>query len=136
MRKTTEIKVNRTFSQDEYEKLKIPLLPESMDNKWKTEFKDNVLSFYRSWTGICIYEVYFEEMTAVKAAINNDKYQNIIKEDNYNIMIIDFIIHNLILGKPIKFPIRKQDYDNTPRGLFQHQLIGTNYPESVISFKE
>ena len=47
----------REFTQEEYELIRHGLIPEAMEDKWFIFLEDDVLYFYRSWTGNCIYQL-------------------------------------------------------------------------------
>jgi len=55
------ITLNRRFSPDEMERIRFGFAPPDMDYKWFMYYRDGVLSMHRSWTGTCVYRVWFRE---------------------------------------------------------------------------
>jgi hypothetical protein len=49
--------LDRTFTEEEYQLLSLGLIPEVMEDKWFIYLDGDWLSFHRSWTGYCIYQV-------------------------------------------------------------------------------
>jgi hypothetical protein len=54
--------VVRMFDDSRMERLKMGMIPESMDDKWFVYSESNTLYFHRSWTGIGVFEVTFKEV--------------------------------------------------------------------------
>lgn len=46
------------YSAEEYARLGIGLVAQTMDDKWFSRLDENILSFYRSWTGVEIFRVH------------------------------------------------------------------------------
>lgn len=53
--------VEKTYTRDEFARLRFGVVPNSMDEKWFIYFEPPWLYIHRSWTGLCIYQVRFEE---------------------------------------------------------------------------
>jgi hypothetical protein len=49
--------LDRTFTEEEYQLLRLGLIPEVMEDKWFIYLDGDWHSFHRSWTGYCIYQV-------------------------------------------------------------------------------
>ena len=49
--------LNRTFTDEEYQLLSLGRIPEVMEDKWFIYLDGDWISFHRSWTGYCIYQV-------------------------------------------------------------------------------
>jgi hypothetical protein len=49
------------FDSTEFEKIKIGLIPQQMEDKWFIFFEDNWLYFHRSWTGFCLFKIKIEQ---------------------------------------------------------------------------
>ena len=56
-----QILFQRTFTPDEYAKIKAGHIPTEMDDRWFAFFEEPWIYFHRSWTGYCIYQVRLEE---------------------------------------------------------------------------
>lgn len=57
MIRMTPLRFEASFSDQEYERMSLGLIPASMDDKWFIFEEDNTLFFHRSWTDLCIYIV-------------------------------------------------------------------------------
>lgn len=55
------LKWSRTFTDKEYERVKLGEIPLSMDDHWFVYFEDDWLYYHRSWTGMCIFQVHIEK---------------------------------------------------------------------------
>jgi hypothetical protein len=56
-----QIPFERSFTQDEFLRLKRGFLAESMEDRWHIFFKNPWLTFIRSWNGFCVYKVRLEK---------------------------------------------------------------------------
>lgn len=69
----------RAFSRDEFERISLGLKPETMEGKWFIFLDGEWLSFHRSWTGICVYQVRLEQTAnghrVAEAWVNRDPEQ-------------------------------------------------------------
>jgi hypothetical protein len=119
----------------QYEKISLGLIPEVMEDKWFVFMENNILSFHRSWTGVCIYEVHFEKVDdkyLVKEAwVNRDSQQYKEIDSDYDCELLNFLIENLLLGKPIPFPLPSNIAGKLPKGVQQHSISGTGYSEKI-----
>lgn len=77
--KNVKLDLDFFFNKKQSNSIRLGFIPKEMEDKWFSYFKDNVLYQHRSWTGICIYEIYFkstpEGLHAVYAKINRDPDQ-------------------------------------------------------------
>lgn len=72
-----DIEWNKTYSIDDSEIIKQGFLAPNMDYKWDFVFSNNELSIYRSWTGIGLYKLIFENLNGslhVKKALVDSKF--------------------------------------------------------------
>jgi len=127
----------RVFSQFEYEKLKTGLIANSMDEKWNGYFFNDAFYMYRSWTGACIYMFDLkktkEGYVADNTLVNRNSEQYNAKDNEYDVLLLDFLIANLILGESKPFPSRSGN--GLPKGLEQHSVAGTGYSEIKVTRK-
>lgn len=56
-----EIPLNFVYSKQEFEIIRQGFVPKSMDDRWFIYVKDGHIFFHRSWTGVLIYDCFFEE---------------------------------------------------------------------------
>jgi hypothetical protein len=55
-----QLQVNQTFTEEEYQRLQMGVIPHQMEDKWHIHFEENWLFFHRSWTGYCLYQIHLE----------------------------------------------------------------------------
>jgi len=100
--KWNSLSLERCFSKDEAAQLKMGFLPHQMEDKWFIYFENDVLYFHRSWTGYCIYQVFFTQegdaLRITQALVNRDPGQYTetrAKRDEENIsQLIDLFLLN------------------------------------------
>ena len=135
-----KLKFDRLFYLAEYQKITHGLIPAGMDDKWFIFLENDTLFFYRSWTGFCIYQLHFITQNnnyyvdEVWVNRNSEQYKEI--DDHYDIQLLNFLIDNLLLGQNTPFPVSSTVPENLPKGLFQHSVAGTGYPEVKHKSKE
>ena len=121
------------FSAEEFERISHGLIPQAMEDKWLIFLKGTTLHLHRSWTGICVFEVEFEaigaERVVRRALVNRDRAQYCSPDDAYDSALLHFLISTLLLGKPVPFPVPGAWSKGTPKGILQHHIAGTAYPE-------
>lgn len=80
------------FTAQQSALLRMGFVPASQDEKWFSYFADNVLYLHRSWTGICIFKIYFEPhedgLLATHAEVNREPEQYGETEDEHDILLI------------------------------------------------
>lgn len=90
--KRITVPYQKSFSNEEMEKIMLEFKPISMEQRWGVEFYDNCLYFYRSWTKNCIFIANFEQSKIVSLTICRD--EAIYNSENLeeDIMIFESII--------------------------------------------
>jgi len=127
-----KLNIERTFSEEEYNRLSKGFIPEVMEDKWFIFMENNILYFHRSWTGVCIYEVHFDNKLATKEAwVNRDNEQYKAADNEYEESLLTFLISNFLLGQNTPFPMPNNIPGDLPKGIYQHSVSGTGYPEST-----
>ncbi|NVK31888.1 MAG: hypothetical protein HWE20_12840 [Gammaproteobacteria bacterium] len=125
------IDYDRVFTLDEYERLRNGLYARSMNEKWYARFYDNSFYMFRSWSGNCIFEFDLKEVgkgyRVVSARANRNREQYNADDDAYDVLFLDFLVSNLILGESKPYPSRNSS--PLPKGLEQHVASGTSYQE-------
>lgn len=100
----TTVPLNRVYSAEEMERIRMGLVPQEMEDKWFVYWKDGSLYFHRSWTGYCVYVVRFTEETAgwrmVEADVNRDPGQYRETSDERDAEMIPFLVDVLLLRRP------------------------------------
>lgn len=96
------------YTNEEFEKILLGLIPDEMEDKWFIYFSDNWLNFHRSWTGHFIYRIKILH-TEIGYEIfdswvnrNFDEYQYTDIEYDKK-MVID-LIDDLLLKRKSKIP--------------------------------
>ena len=129
---TRILEYSAEFSPEEFERISRGLIPQAMEDKWFIYLEGDVLNFHRSWTGKCIYQVEFAteggKHTVRRALVNRD-HQYQATDDAYDAKLLHFLISNLLLGKHVEFPIPADLPKGMAKGVFQHHIAGTGYPE-------
>jgi hypothetical protein len=68
-----------SLSKDQFGVVKRGFVPREMEQKWLIRFDHSCLNFYRSWTGICVFKVRFDEdgkrVRVVEAWANRNRSQ-------------------------------------------------------------
>src|SRR5258708_3375907 len=123
-----ELVFGRHFTEQEFERISLGVIPKQMDDKWFIFLEDLQLNFHRSWTGHCIYQVRFdkkgEEFLVAEAWVNRgEEYRN--SDDNYDVALLSFLIDNFLLSKNSPFPMPNDLPSNLPKGVYQHSVSGT-----------
>ncbi|MGB6369257.1 MAG: ADP-ribosylglycohydrolase family protein, partial [Thermoanaerobaculia bacterium] len=67
------------YPDEQFEEIRMGLCPLQMEDKWFVYYEEPWLYFYRSWTGMLVYQVRFEPATegyrAVELVVNRDREQ-------------------------------------------------------------
>lgn len=128
--------LNRTYTVEEFNVLARGFVPEVMEHKWFIFMQDNVLSFHRSWTGLCIYKVVFDtgnaEYVVKEALVNRDLEQYNSTDNSYETALLSWLIDGFLLHKRVPFPLPNDLPQSALPGLFQHHIAGTGFLETQI----
>jgi hypothetical protein len=97
------IRVNRDFSAEEMERIKLGFRPNSMDDHWFIFYEEERLYIHRSWTGYCIFIVHFcnEERGYVACELhaNRNPKQCESRDDCYDAQVALWIMDYFLLGR-------------------------------------
>jgi len=108
------IPVDRIFSEEEYQRLQIGLVPQEMEDKWFIYFEEGWLFFHRSWTGRCIYQVRVEpcgpqgvlsasQYRIAETWVSRDASIYRYTDDDHDRALLLFFIERLLLGYDVPF---------------------------------
>jgi len=129
--------IKRTFTTEEFNRLAKGLIPEAMEDKWFIFMEDGTLFFHRSWTGICVYQVHFDNQHRIDEIwVNRDREQYSEVDIEYDGKLLSFLIDNLLLGKNTPFPVPSNLPNKLPQGVYQHHVSGTGFHETQAQIKE
>lgn len=67
--------LNRSFSDEEMDVLRLGSVPKAMEDKWFWYMEGSTLYAHRSWTGNCIYQIEFKEDDNHVVTVNRDPEQ-------------------------------------------------------------
>ena len=123
----------------EYESIALGLIPGMMEDKWFIYLEAGRLYVCRSWTGICIYEVEFEETANSSfrishAWVNRDPVQYKKGDDNHDAQMLLFLIDRLLLDLPVPFPApRNLSFD---QAVYAHNIVGYGRSRNQIEAED
>jgi len=104
----TTVRLDRVFSPDEMDCIRMGFVPMQMEDKWFIYWKDNCLFFHRSWTGFCIYVVRFiaegETWRMIEADVNRDPRQYKVTDDDLDAGLISYLVDVLLLRRQAAMP--------------------------------
>lgn len=136
--KTAQLPYARVFSLEEHARISLGLIPRQMEDKWFIFLEDDRLYLHRSWTGMCVYQIQLQQKEdkyiVTDALVNRDPEQYQETDVNFDAAILNFLVENFLLGKRISFPVPSNLPTDTPKGVYQHHISGSGYPE--IEFKK
>jgi len=127
------------FSEIEGKMIQKGIVPEEMEDKWFVYLEGDYLNFHRSWTGALIYWLKMEQTTTglkvVDSWVNRDEEEYKETDLGYDRKFLNFLIRRMLLNEEVPFPIRQEDQDKEPQGIYQHHLVGRGFPEKRIEKK-
>ena len=122
----TTLRLDRAFSSQEVERIRLGVIPVQMEDKWFIYWKDDSLYFHRSWTGFCVFIVRFAAegrcWRMVEADVNRDPEQYEETNDDRDAALISCLVDRLLLHRPAEFPAFDLPADQ--QVLMQWSLIG------------
>jgi hypothetical protein len=97
------IPVNRDFSEEEMERIKLGFRPDSMDDHWFIFYEKDRLYIHRSWTGYCIFILHFcseaRGYVASELRANRNPKQFGPRGDCYDVQVAFWVIDYFLLGR-------------------------------------
>ncbi|WP_203294398.1 hypothetical protein [Maricaulis parjimensis] len=100
-----DIPYSKSFSAEDFDSIRQGFLPGQMEDKWFIFFENNVLHFYRSWTGVGVFKVEFQS-DADGAHVVSAKAvgESIPSGPVYAAELLGFLIDRKLLGREVPFP--------------------------------
>lgn len=122
----------RIFSLEEFERIRLGLVPAEMEDKWFIYCENHTLNFHRSWTGHHIYAVSLQSLDdntyqVTKAIVNRDGQQYNQQDNSFDASLLGYLIDRLLLGKAVPFPV-PADVPQSQSGIFKHSMVGHATP--------
>jgi hypothetical protein len=94
------------FSPEEYEKIALGSVPQSMDDKWFIYLDGDTLNLHRSWTRFCIYQVKFAcdgaKHAVRRTLVNRNWSLSGANDDISHAALVDSLIRCRLLGERIE----------------------------------
>jgi len=122
----TVISLDRSLEPHEMERVRCGLVPAQMEDKWFIFWEDDALYFHRSWTGFCIYAVYFKRdgdlYRIVSADVNRDPEQYKGVSDERDAELISYLVDTLLLRQSAAFP--RSTHESGESALEKWSLVG------------
>jgi hypothetical protein len=136
--KRKALEFNENYSLAEFDRIRQGLIPIEMEDKWFIFYEAPWLYAHRSWSGICIYAVRFDDASGgasvAESWVNRSQYSE--TRPDYDRALLKFLIDALLLGRRCEFPLPSDVPKDAPDGLFQHVMVGRGYPEATFQVAE
>jgi hypothetical protein len=126
--KHSRLSLQRTFTEQEYERISLGFIPERMEDKWFMFTEEDTLYVHRSWTGNCIYQLALIKEGAnyviSEAFVNRDESQYSGSDDLYDEKLLIFLIDHLLLQQKYPLPLPVSVPAGIATELHHHHVIG------------
>ena len=103
--KRATIPLGHIYSGEELSRIRRGLVPQRLEDQWFIFYEADALFFHRSWTGHCIYVVYFHEagheIRATYVDVNRDSEQNGETDDQRDRELVLELIDVLLLQRTL-----------------------------------
>ena len=122
----------KVYSPEEFDRIKLGLIPKEMEDKWFIYFENQSLNIHRSWTGYHIYQITIQSQEdntykIIQTLVNRNKDQYNQQNYEYDVLLIDYLIDRLLLGKNVPFPTPTALTGETST-IFKHSMVGYATP--------
>ena len=122
----------RVYSPEEFDRMKLGLVPKEMEDKWFIYCENLTLNIHRSWTGYCIYQIIMqseedETYRVILALVNKNIAQYNQQNDEYDVLLVEYLIDRLLLGKNVRFPA-SAELSGEAKAIFKHSMVGNATP--------
>jgi ADP-ribosyl-[dinitrogen reductase] hydrolase len=130
--KVGNLDFRRAYSQKEFDRIKLGLIPKEMEDKWFIYYENHTLNIYRSWTGYHIYQISIQSQEdntykVIQTLVNRNKDQYNQQNDEYDVSLIEYLIDRLLLGKNVTFPT-PGELTGEAKAIFKHSMVGYATP--------
>jgi hypothetical protein len=133
----TSFPCQRTFSDEEFAKIRNGLIPLGMEDQWFIFYEEPYLYFHRSWTGRPCYRLKLapatqgRQVSQAAFVISADRTLDF----SYQAALLDFLISNLLLGEDKPCPV-PPEVEKDKAAIYQHAVSGTGYPTVVANARK
>lgn len=95
----------RTWSDDQWEQVKLGYEARGMDEKWDVFVEDQIVFLHRSWTGNGIFEASFSPVVGggwhiSAATVESDPSRYRRSSDQYDRVMLELVLSAIVLGEP------------------------------------
>ncbi len=101
-RRSALIPIDRRFTPEEFERVKLGVVPREMEDHWSIFLEQGWLYFVRSWTGYCIFKVRVEYDNdagrIMEAWASRDPRQYGSTDAKYDSGILAMVIERVLLN--------------------------------------
>ena len=95
------IPFDRSFTAEEFERVKLGVVPHVMEDHWSIFLENGWLYFVRSWTGFCVYKVRVEQKNdtarITEAWVSRDSRQYSSTNAKNDAEMLAMVIENVLL---------------------------------------
>jgi hypothetical protein len=125
----------RIFSPQEFERIRLGLIPREMEDKWFIYCDHVILNIHRSWTGYHIFKIFIklqedDTYTITQAIVNRNKEQYNQQNNEYDILLLNYLVDRLLLGKNVSFPT-PAELTGEDRAIYKHSMVGYATPNTI-----
>ncbi len=121
------------FDTEEFDRLKMGLIPRQMEDKWFIYYEEPHLFLHRSWTGQSVYRLNLRNVLTgaevTEALWSKELADARAQDSDYQVQLLDFLLSSLLLGQSKPFP-EPPGLGEPNRRLFKHNVAGTDVTES------
>jgi hypothetical protein len=118
----------RSFTNVEFEQIRLGLVPRQMEDKWFIFHEVDRLYLHRSWSGHEIYHLRFTLADdggawVAEPWVNRDPDQYKCIDDAEDVALLGYLIDRLLLGREVRLPIPPK-IDESQAAIFRHGVVG------------
>ncbi|MEH2071084.1 MAG: hypothetical protein V7K47_23495 [Nostoc sp.] len=93
---STNITVEKLYSQQEFDRIAAGIIPQQMEDKWFIFYEAPWLYLHRSWTGFCIFKVRFEivgeSFKIAQAEVNRNPAEYSNTDDERDVSLLETLL--------------------------------------------
>ncbi|MER7460879.1 hypothetical protein [Micromonospora sp. NPDC126480] len=127
----------RTWSDEQWERIKLGYEARDMDEKWNVFVEDQVAFLHRSWTGNGIFEASFSPVSGgglriSAATVESDPSRYRRSSDRYDRVMVELVLSAIVLGEPavdlraelVALTSQESGRTDLPAGVIEHSALG------------
>jgi hypothetical protein len=102
-RRRIQIPFDRAFTEEEFERVKLGVVHETMEDHWFICLEGRWLYFVRSWTAYCVFKVRFgrgdDKHRIIEAWVSRDSRQYKSTDTKFDVELLTEVIDYVLLGR-------------------------------------